>query len=90
VAEVIARVGGVADLAVLQAAVLHDALEDTKTTREELAERFGERVARIVAEVNPAACSVASPSRSSTITTRTVSTTPKAIASPSPASFVDS
>lgn len=50
-AEVIARVGGVTEGAVLQAAVLHDTLEDTKTTREELAERFGEAVARIVAEV---------------------------------------
>jgi guanosine-3',5'-bis(diphosphate) 3'-pyrophosphohydrolase len=51
VAELIARVGGVADLAVLQAAVLHDTLEDTETTREELAARFGEAVAGIVAEV---------------------------------------
>jgi len=51
VAEVLARVGGVSEIAVLQAAVLHDTLEDTKTTREELAERFGETVARIVAEV---------------------------------------
>ena len=51
VAEVLARVGGVSEIAVLQAAVLHDTLEDTNTTREELAARFGETVARIVAEV---------------------------------------
>jgi guanosine-3',5'-bis(diphosphate) 3'-pyrophosphohydrolase len=51
VAEVIARVGGVTDLAVLQAAALHNTLEDTKTTREELVERFGEEVAGIVVEV---------------------------------------
>ena len=31
------------------AAVLHDTLEDTETTREELAENFGERVAALVA-----------------------------------------
>lgn len=47
----LARVGGVTDLVVLQAAVLHDTLEDTETTQEELVERFGEPVARVVAEV---------------------------------------
>jgi guanosine-3',5'-bis(diphosphate) 3'-pyrophosphohydrolase len=51
VAEVLARIGGVTELAVLQAAILHDTIEDTKTTREELAECFGERVAGIVEEV---------------------------------------
>jgi guanosine-3',5'-bis(diphosphate) 3'-pyrophosphohydrolase len=51
VAELLARVGGVTDLALLQAAILHDTIEDTDTTRQELAERFGERVAAIVAEV---------------------------------------
>jgi guanosine-3',5'-bis(diphosphate) 3'-pyrophosphohydrolase len=51
VAEVLARIGGVNDLAVLQAAVLHDTLEDTETTEFELVERFGALVAGIVAEV---------------------------------------
>lgn len=52
VAELLASVGGVTDLAVLQAAVLHDTLEDTKTTRRELIARFGAKVARLVAEVS--------------------------------------
>ena len=51
VAEVLASVGGVRDLAVLQAAILHDTLEDTKTTRRELIARFGAKVASMVAEV---------------------------------------
>jgi GTP diphosphokinase / guanosine-3',5'-bis(diphosphate) 3'-diphosphatase len=36
---------------VIAAALLHDTIEDTETTLEELAARFGERVAGIVAEV---------------------------------------
>ena len=32
VAEVLARVGGVTDLVTLQGAILHDTIEDTKTT----------------------------------------------------------
>ena len=51
VAEVLARVGGVTDLVVLQAAVLHDTIEDTATTEAELVERFGVAVAQLVAEV---------------------------------------
>lgn len=52
VAEVLARVGGVTDLDVLVAAVLHDTVEDTRTTREELAECFNERVASLVQKVS--------------------------------------
>lgn len=51
VAELLARVGGVSDLVTLQAAVLHDTLEDTRTTAEELEERFGREVRRVVEEV---------------------------------------
>jgi guanosine-3',5'-bis(diphosphate) 3'-pyrophosphohydrolase len=51
VAEVLARLGGVTDLDVLRAAVLHDVVEDTATSPAELREAFGERVAAIVAEV---------------------------------------
>ena len=51
VAEVLARLGGVTDVRVLQAAILHDTLEDTETTPGELEERFGPEVAGIVAEV---------------------------------------
>jgi|SRR5437016_2571345 len=51
VAEVLARVGGVTDLVTLQGAVLHDTLEDTKTTPEELEAAFGPEVRRVVEEV---------------------------------------
>ena len=50
-AEVLARVGGVTDLAVLQAAILHDTIEDTQTTPQELDEQFGEDVRLLVEEV---------------------------------------
>lgn len=36
VAHLVARVGGVTDIVTLAAAYLHDTIEDTKTTREEL------------------------------------------------------
>ncbi len=50
-AEVLAGEGGVADVEVLAAALLHDTIEDTATTPAELREQFGERIAGIVAEV---------------------------------------
>jgi GTP diphosphokinase / guanosine-3',5'-bis(diphosphate) 3'-diphosphatase len=43
---------GVDDAETLCAALLHDTLEDTQTTSEELSREFGERVTRIVAEVS--------------------------------------
>ena len=52
VAETLARIGGVSDGEVLRAAILHDTLEDTKTTKDELVERFGAAVADLVAEVS--------------------------------------
>jgi len=51
VAELLVRVGGVRDGSVLQAAVLHDTLEDTETTAGELSARFGPAVRRLVEEV---------------------------------------
>ena len=51
VAELLARVGGVSDLATLQAAILHDTIEDTLTDAEELEEHFGPEVRRLVEEV---------------------------------------
>ena len=42
---------GIADLVVLQAAALHDTLEDTKTSYDELVLAFGPEVADVVAEV---------------------------------------
>jgi (p)ppGpp synthase/HD superfamily hydrolase len=51
VAELLARVGGITDLVVLQGAILHDTIEDTKTTPEELEAAFGPEVRRVVEEV---------------------------------------
>jgi guanosine-3',5'-bis(diphosphate) 3'-pyrophosphohydrolase len=51
VAELLARVGGVTEPTVLVAAILHDTVEDTETTSQEIADHFGTAVARIVAEV---------------------------------------
>ena len=50
-ADVLVNEAGVTDVAVLCAALLHDTVEDTDTTPEELAGAFGDRIARIVAEV---------------------------------------
>lgn len=50
-ADILAREGGVEDAAVIAAALLHDTVEDTETTLEELEACFGRRVAGIVAEV---------------------------------------
>jgi GTP diphosphokinase / guanosine-3',5'-bis(diphosphate) 3'-diphosphatase len=43
---------GVSDIDVLAAALLHDTIEDTETTPEELQREFGPRIAGIVAEVS--------------------------------------
>jgi guanosine-3',5'-bis(diphosphate) 3'-pyrophosphohydrolase len=51
VAELIANIGKVDDATVLAAAVLHDTVEDTKTTRTELVEKFGAEIDALVAEV---------------------------------------
>src|SRR5512135_2066956 len=50
-AEVLAGEGAVADPEVLAAALLHDTIEDTATTAEELRAEFGERIAAMVEEV---------------------------------------
>jgi GTP diphosphokinase / guanosine-3',5'-bis(diphosphate) 3'-diphosphatase len=51
VADVLANEGGVADVTTLIAALLHDTVEDTQTTAEEIAARFGPEVAAVVMEV---------------------------------------
>ena len=51
VAELLARVGGATDLVILQGAILHDTIEDTETTPEELEAAFGPEVRRVVEEV---------------------------------------
>ncbi|MBI5276335.1 MAG: bifunctional (p)ppGpp synthetase/guanosine-3',5'-bis(diphosphate) 3'-pyrophosphohydrolase [Burkholderiales bacterium] len=50
-ATLLATTGGVDDLVVLQAAILHDTIEDTQTTYEELVAGFGQEVADVVLEV---------------------------------------
>src|SRR5437764_12150731 len=50
-ADVLVNEGGVTDIEVLCAALLHDTVEDTATTPEELEAAFGVHIARIVAEV---------------------------------------
>jgi guanosine-3',5'-bis(diphosphate) 3'-pyrophosphohydrolase len=50
VAELLWRVGGIRDQAVLIAAVLHDTIEDTETSPEEIRSLFGEDVLGIVLE----------------------------------------
>jgi GTP diphosphokinase / guanosine-3',5'-bis(diphosphate) 3'-diphosphatase len=51
VAELLERVGGITDIATLQGALLHDTIEDTNTTPEELETVFGKEVRDIVEEV---------------------------------------
>ncbi|MBI4179151.1 bifunctional (p)ppGpp synthetase/guanosine-3',5'-bis(diphosphate) 3'-pyrophosphohydrolase [bacterium] len=52
VANLLCNEGGVTDPIVLAAALLHDTIEDTGATREELEPLFGSDMARIVAEVS--------------------------------------
>jgi GTP diphosphokinase / guanosine-3',5'-bis(diphosphate) 3'-diphosphatase len=51
VANLLANIGKVEDFDVLIAAVLHDTVEDTETTAEEIAEKFGGTVCGYVLEV---------------------------------------
>lgn len=50
VTELLWRVGGVRDINTLVAALLHDTIEDTATTSEEIRAEFGEDVLRLVLE----------------------------------------
>jgi guanosine-3',5'-bis(diphosphate) 3'-pyrophosphohydrolase len=50
-ANVLWQEGGVRDSTVICAALLHDTIEDTETTAEELRDLFGVRITRIVLEV---------------------------------------
>jgi len=51
-ARILADEGGIDDPDVLAAAILHDTIEDTDTTRNELAGQFGDLIAGIVVEVS--------------------------------------
>lgn len=51
VLDLLWRVGGIRDAEVLAAALLHDTVEDTATTPQELEQLFGPKVRALVAEV---------------------------------------
>jgi GTP diphosphokinase / guanosine-3',5'-bis(diphosphate) 3'-diphosphatase len=51
VADVLWTVGGIRDVVVLCAAIFHDTLEDTDTEPQEIRDRFGGEVLRLVQEV---------------------------------------
>jgi (p)ppGpp synthase/HD superfamily hydrolase len=51
VAEVLSHIGGISELPTLQAAILHDTIEDTETTPQEIEDYFGQEVRRLVQEV---------------------------------------
>ncbi len=51
VARLLWEVGGIRDEATLAAAILHDTIEDTDTTLDEIRETFGEEVLGLVLEV---------------------------------------
>ena len=51
VAQILSEIGEIDDVEILAAAVLHDTVEDTETTSEELEGEFGVRIARIVSQV---------------------------------------
>ena len=51
VANLLANIGKIEDYDVLIAALLHDTIEDTETTKEEIIELFGENVCKMVLEV---------------------------------------
>ena len=50
-ANVLWHEGRIADARIIAAALLHDTVEDTRTTRAELARAFGKPIAAVVAEV---------------------------------------
>ncbi len=51
VLDLLRQVGDVSDANILAAGLLHDTVEDTATTAEELEERFGPKIASLVMEV---------------------------------------
>ena len=51
VANLLVTIGGVDDVDVLAAGLLHDTIEDTATTRDDLESKFGPRTADIVVEL---------------------------------------
>lgn len=49
--NVLANEGGIDDITTLCAAILHDTIEDTETTQDELVRHFGQEITAIVLEV---------------------------------------
>jgi guanosine-3',5'-bis(diphosphate) 3'-pyrophosphohydrolase len=49
--QVLVSEAGILDTAVLVAAILHDTIEDTQTTEQEIAARFGGAIASVVVEL---------------------------------------
>ncbi len=52
VSHLLNSIGGITDIVPLVAALLHDTLEDTKTTFSELVDNFGKEIADVVKEVS--------------------------------------
>ena len=52
VAATLAGEGGVTDVKLLVAALMHDTVEDTETTLDEITEPFGDFVRDVVAEIS--------------------------------------
>ena len=50
-ANILVNEGDITDINVLCGAILHDTIEDTKTTKEELTQQFGEKITSIVLDV---------------------------------------
>jgi len=50
-ADILVNEGDITDINVLCGAILHDTIEDTKTTKEELTQQFGEKITSIVLDV---------------------------------------
>lgn len=51
VANMLCEIGGIDDPKALAAALLHDTIEDTETTKQELLQRFGKPITNLVLEV---------------------------------------
>ncbi len=51
VARILWAIGGIHDIATIAAGILHDTIEDTKLTEEDLAKEFGAEIAAIVMEL---------------------------------------
>eukprot|EP01095_Lingulamoeba_sp_RSL-Kostka_P005296 TRINITY_DN1662_c0_g1_i2.p1 TRINITY_DN1662_c0_g1~~TRINITY_DN1662_c0_g1_i2.p1 ORF type:complete len:216 (-),score=71.19 TRINITY_DN1662_c0_g1_i2:132-779(-) len=51
VANIITEIGGLSDVKIIQGALLHDTVEDTDTTLDEIEEVFGSEIRKIVDEV---------------------------------------